>query len=179
MMTVSQLSEHGGIPPHVVRYYVRIGLLEPHRDPGNGYKLFSHADARRLNFIRKAQSLGYSLDEIRRFLALSSKGHVSCTEVRAVLERHLAESRAQLRDLIALQRRMRHALRMWRGFPDALADGSDVCSLIEHAAGDEITRPVSRASSGMWGENSHRQAPANRSQRSKRRQWTGKLGPDV
>ncbi len=137
MMTVSQLSRHGGIAPHVVRYYARIGLLEPRRDPGNGYKLFSHGDVRRLRFIRKAQSLGYTLEEIRHFLALSNEGRAPCAAVRDILERRLAESRERLRELIALQRRMRHALRLWEQLPEELTEGDDVCGLIEHAARDE------------------------------------------
>jgi DNA-binding transcriptional MerR regulator len=133
MMTVNEFSKRGAVPPHVVRYYARIGLLEPARHPENGYKLFSRADAGRLEFIRKAQSLGYSLDEIRRFLAVSAKGKSVCTEVRTILQRHMAENREKLDELTALQRRMERALRLWERLPDSEPDDAHVCRLIDDA----------------------------------------------
>lgn len=131
IMTVSQLSMYGGVTSHVVRYYARIGLLKPQRDPGNGYKLFSSADVDRLHFIRKAQSLGYTLGEIRNFLALRGSGQGSCAEARAILEQRLAASGEHMRELVALQRRMRRALRLWGKLSAELADVHDVCGLIE------------------------------------------------
>ncbi len=133
MMTVSELSKRGGIAPHVVRYYARIGLLDPARDPGNGYKLFSRDDVGRLAFIRKAQSLGYTLDEIRHFLDVSKKGGSPCREVRKILHQRIAENRQKIVDLISLQRRMEQALTIWEQMPDKLPERGEVCHLIESA----------------------------------------------
>lgn len=133
MMTVNEFSKRGAVAPHVVRYYARIGLLEPTRHPENGYKLFSTADAVRLQFIRNAQSLGYSLEEIRRLLALSGKGKSVCREVRAILRQRLAENRAEIQKLIALQERMERALQLWEQLPDSKPDGAHVCRLIDDA----------------------------------------------
>jgi len=133
MMTVNEFSKRGAIAPHVVRYYARIGLLEPARHPENGYKLFSRTDAARLQFIRNAQSLGYSLEEIRRFLALSGKGKSVCQEARAILRQRLAENRTQLEELTALQDRMQRALQMWEQLPDSRPDDIHVCRLIDDA----------------------------------------------
>lgn len=133
MMTVNEFSRRSDVAAHVVRYYTRIGLLEPARDPGNGYKLFSSADAARLRFIRNAQHLGYSLDEIRGFLALSGRGKPICREVRAVLRRRLDENRAKLDELMALQQRMQHALQLWETLPDTGPEEGRVCHLIDAA----------------------------------------------
>lgn len=132
-MTVTELSRRSDVPPHVVRYYSRIGLLEPARDPENGYKLFSRTDAKRVQFIRRAQSLGYSLEEIRRFLAISAKGKSVCREVRAILQQNLDETRAKLEELRALQRRMERALKLWEELPDSKPDDAHVCRLIDDA----------------------------------------------
>jgi MerR family Zn(II)-responsive transcriptional regulator of zntA len=134
MMTVNEFSRRSDVAAHVVRYYARIGLLEPVRHPVNGYKLFSRADAMRLRFIRNAQRLGYSLEEIRSFLALSGKGKSVCREVRAILRRHLIENQAKLEDLTALQQRMERALELWETLPDGKPDDTRVCHLIEGAA---------------------------------------------
>ena len=133
MMTVSQLSRRGGVEPHVVRYYARIGLLVPARHPDNGYKLFSRADISRLQFIRQAQSLGFTLDEIGKILEESGQGKSPCHHVRTILRRRIVENRRKLDELVALQARMEHALKQWEKMPDSLPDGNSVCHLIESA----------------------------------------------
>ena len=138
MLTVSQLSKRGSVSPHVIRYYARIQLLEPARHPENGYKLFSADDLGRLRFIRKAQRLGYTLEEIRRFLKLQREGKSPCHAVRAVLKQRLENNRAKIAELVALQRRMERALQIWESLPDH--DGNDGwCRLIEAAAGEAET----------------------------------------
>lgn len=134
MMTVSQLSKHSGIAPHVVRYYARIGLLAPARHPDNGYQLFSRDDIARLRFVRLAQNLGYTLEEIRHILGLSSAGESPCQEVREIMRRRVEENRRKLVDLIALQRRMEQALVRWEAMPDAPPCDGTVCHLIESVA---------------------------------------------
>ncbi|MEW6330497.1 MAG: MerR family transcriptional regulator [Pseudomonadota bacterium] len=138
MMTVSQLSKRIGIAPHVVRYYSRIGLLSPARHPDNGYQLFSRDDTARMRFIRVAQNLGFTLEEIRHILGLSGAGESPCQDVREILRQRVEENRQRLVDLMALQRRMERALARWEEMPDAPPHGGTVCHLIESAAGARI-----------------------------------------
>lgn len=138
MMTVSQLSKRSGIAPHVVRYYSRIGLLTPARHPDNGYQLFSRDDTARLRFIRTAQNLGYTLEEIRHILGLSGAGESPCQEVREILRQRVEENRQRLVDFIALQRRMEQALTRWEEMPDVPPSDGSVCHLIESVAEAKI-----------------------------------------
>lgn len=131
MMTVSELSRQGRVAPHVVRYYSRIGLLSPSRHPDNGYKLFSRSDISRLRFIRQAQSLGYTLEEIAQILDTSAQGKSPCRRVRDILQRHVEENRQKLEELMQLQNRMEDALRKWDKMPDRAPDRESVCHLIE------------------------------------------------
>jgi len=71
--TVSEAAARAGVAPHVVRYYARIGLLRPGRNPANGYRIFSDREVARLRFARKAQALGFSLAEVRQILEAVSK----------------------------------------------------------------------------------------------------------
>ena len=134
MMTVSQLSKRSGIAPHVVRYYSRIGLLTPARHPDNGYQLFTRDDTARLRFVRLAQNLGYTLEEIRHILGLSEAGESPCHEVREILRQRVEENRQRLVDFIALQRRMEQALTRWEEMPDVPPSDGSVCHLIESVA---------------------------------------------
>ncbi|NIO43384.1 MAG: MerR family DNA-binding protein [Burkholderiales bacterium] len=135
MLTVIELSRHSNVRPHVVRYYSRIGLLSPARNPDNGYKLFAYSDVPRLIFIRQAQRLGYTLEEIREILDESSQGKSPCHRVREILQQRIEENRQKLDELIQLQNRMEDALQQWGEMPDGMPDGTSVCHLIESAAG--------------------------------------------
>lgn len=131
MMTVSELSRQGRVAPHVVRYYSRIGLLIPARHPDNGYKLFSRSDISRLRFIRQAQSLGYTLEDIAQILDTSAQGKSPCPRVRDILQRRVEENRQKLEELVQLQNRMEDALRQWHKMPNRVPDRESVCHLIE------------------------------------------------
>lgn len=89
-LTISKLAAGGGVGVETIRFYQRKGLLEtPTRE--SGIRRYGSDDARRLRFIRQAQSAGFTLEEIRELLALDA-GH---DHVRA---RELAESRIKALD---------------------------------------------------------------------------------
>ena len=130
-MQVHELATRAAVAPHVVRYYARLGLLRPTRDPRNEYKDFSQADLQRLAFILKAKRLGFTLGEVRMVLDMSRKGKTPCPLVREVVRRRVADNAHDLAELIALQERMQSALRKWRRMPDGVPDGKAICRLIE------------------------------------------------
>ncbi|WP_225207266.1 MerR family transcriptional regulator [Novosphingobium huizhouense] len=71
--TIAGLARAGGVGVETVRYYQRRGLLaEPARSEHGGYRTYDAADARRLRFIRQAQSAGFTLEQIRELLDLDS-----------------------------------------------------------------------------------------------------------
>jgi DNA-binding transcriptional MerR regulator len=128
---VAQLARHAGVTADTVRHYARVGLLRPHRDPANGYRDFDQSDLSRLQFIRNARALGFSVDEIRAILARADHGESPCAHVRRLAADHLDEIRVRLRDLKQVERRLRKALELWDQVPDAAPDSSHVCVLIE------------------------------------------------
>jgi MerR family Zn(II)-responsive transcriptional regulator of zntA len=136
MMTVSEISREGGVAPHVVRYYARIGLLNPDRNPDNGYRHFAQADVQRLRFIRQAQSLGFTLEQVSQVLEESDAGRSPCADVRAILRERIRENREKIAELTRLQDRMEDALRSWEDMPDQSPRCTSVCHLIETAAID-------------------------------------------
>ena len=69
LMTVRQLAQQGDVTVHVVRNYLRRGLLQAATHTEGGYQLFSVSELQRLHFIRTAQQLGFTLAEIEEFAA--------------------------------------------------------------------------------------------------------------
>lgn len=70
-MKIGELAQRAGVGIDTVRYYEREGLLPQARRLASGYRVYGDHDARRLRFVRRAKSLGFTLQEIRDLLALS------------------------------------------------------------------------------------------------------------
>ena len=130
-MRVSELARRADVTPDTVRYYVRISLLRPGHVSKNGYKQFTDADVNKLQFIRKAKLLGYTLSEIRDILRDSDRGKSPCPKVRKILQLRIAENRHKLNEITVLQLRMEQALKDWTTLPDGVPSGDSVCHLIE------------------------------------------------
>jgi DNA-binding transcriptional MerR regulator len=131
MFTVNELATRAAAPLHVVRYYLRIGLLKPRCHQENGYRLFGKQDARRLRFIRLAKRLGFTLSEIRQITEHADHGESPCCEVRKIIQLRIRENRAKIDAMLKLQNRMESALELWESMPDGIPDGHHVCHLIE------------------------------------------------
>jgi DNA-binding transcriptional MerR regulator len=84
---VSSIEVRGNrrVSAETIRHYTEIGLLQPKRDPVNGYKLFIQSDVNRVMFIRRAKHLGYTLNEIRQIFEECRKGNSHCQMTREII----------------------------------------------------------------------------------------------
>lgn len=78
-MKVNELAKAAGVSGDTVRHYVRQGLIQAKKDPANGYRFFQASMVQRLKFIKAAQRLGLSLQDIRRILSDANKGDLSAS----------------------------------------------------------------------------------------------------
>ncbi len=101
---IGELSRRSGCNIETIRYYERIGLLPPAARSIGRYRVYETVDVRRLGFIRRARELGFKLEEVRALLALSANAEGACAEVRELAAGHLAEVRAKIVDLQAMER---------------------------------------------------------------------------
>lgn len=110
-IAIGELSRRSECNIETIRYYERIGLLpEPSRR--GRYRRYDGDDVARLRFVRRARELGFSLDEVRALLALSAdNGRETCVEVRQLTARHLADVRAKIADLRAMEHVLADAVR--------------------------------------------------------------------
>jgi MerR family mercuric resistance operon transcriptional regulator len=103
-LTIGSLSRQTGVNIETIRYYERIGLLPaPPRSRGR-HRIYDDNHQRRLIFIRRSRSLGFSLDATRDLLGLARGHGLSCAEVKDLTEAHIADIRAKIRDLRRLDR---------------------------------------------------------------------------
>jgi len=105
-LTIGKLARQVGLGVETLRYYERRGLIQPQRRTESGYRLY-HADAgQRLRFVRRAQALGFSLDEVAELLSLSDRPGASAAEVKRIARAKMGDIEARIRDL----QRMKSAL---------------------------------------------------------------------
>lgn len=100
-MTISRLASAAGVNVETVRFYQRSGLIEEPARPYSGYRTYADEDVRRIRFIKRAQLLGFTLDEIASLLKL--EGSQTCASTRDLAARKLAMVEAKLSDLVAMQ----------------------------------------------------------------------------
>lgn len=106
--TRARLAALAGVNLETVRYYEQQKLLPvPERTPA-GYRLYRQEHLMRLKFIRKAQSLGFTLNEIRELLLLRSQTRKSSKRVKDLAEHKIADIEHKIRDLQRMQIALQH-----------------------------------------------------------------------
>ncbi|MBD3645320.1 MAG: MerR family transcriptional regulator [Alcanivorax sp.] len=130
-MRVSDLARKAGTTTETVRHYTDIGLLQPARDPNNGYRRYGNTDLRLLRFALKARHLGFTLTDIQSLADASRHGESPCGQVRMLIETRLEQVETQISELKSLSQRMRTAMAEWQTSPDRRLDDGRVCGLID------------------------------------------------
>ena len=98
-LTIGKIARRAGLGIETVRFYEKEGLLhEPQRSEAN-YRLYPEEEVARLNFIRRAKELGFSLREIRELLQLHDDPHATKGEVREKTEAKIEDIRKKIADL--------------------------------------------------------------------------------
>jgi DNA-binding transcriptional MerR regulator len=106
---IGKVASQTGVSIDTIRFYERSGLLaKPTRTEGR-YRLYREQDIQHLMFIRRAQELGFSLQEIRELLLIQNEQVEPCTHVRDLIEQKLAAVSAKLEHLRTLQRELKSA----------------------------------------------------------------------
>lgn len=129
-LRIGEVARRSGVGVEALRFYERRGLLgRPSRTESN-YRVYDESVLERLDFIRRAQAVGFTLDEIGEILAESAGGRSPCRHVRELARRKLEELDARLAELRRHRADLARTLAEWdeRG-----EDGGRVCGLIEHS----------------------------------------------
>lgn len=113
-LTIGRLAKQVGVNVQTVRYYERRKLLPPTSRMPSGYRLYSDEALRRLRFIRNAQTLGFTLQEIAELLALRVTSTARCGEVQNRARTKLVQVESKLDDLQALAHALKALIRACR-----------------------------------------------------------------
>jgi MerR family mercuric resistance operon transcriptional regulator len=114
-LTIGLLAKQAGVNLETVRFYERRGLLPRQPRSASGYRLFPADAARRLRFIRRAQELGFSLNEIRELLSLRVSRTTRSADIRERAEAKVADIEAKIRSLESMRRTLRKLTKVCDG----------------------------------------------------------------
>jgi DNA-binding transcriptional MerR regulator len=130
-LRIGEVAQRSGIGVETLRFYERRGLLGRPARTGAGYRIYDEGVLEQLAFIKRAQAIGFSLDEILGIIRESEGGRSPCREVRELTRGKLAELDERLRELRRHRNELAALLEDWdeRG-----EEPGHVCGLIEHSA---------------------------------------------
>ena len=97
-MNIGDVAKASGLPTKTIRYYEDIGLVEPARRP-NGYRDFGEVELHKLAFLRRARSLGFSIEQCRNLLGLYEDRTRSSANVKRLAAEHLREIETKIAEL--------------------------------------------------------------------------------
>lgn len=127
-LKIGEVASRSGIGIEALRFYERSGLLGRPGRTQSGYRVYDEAVLLRLDFIKRAQVLGFSLDEIKRIIADKQAGRSPCLEVREIVRHRLEELDERMKEMRRYRRELGAALAQWEETGEL--DGH-VCGLIE------------------------------------------------
>jgi Cu(I)-responsive transcriptional regulator len=130
-MRIGAAARAAGLTTKTVRYYADIGLVEPSGRHDNGYRDYSTSDVRRLAFVRRARSFGFSIEECRELLGLYSDRDRASADVKRIAEARIGDLERQMAELSALRADLARLAEACAG------DGDPDCPILNSLAGAE------------------------------------------
>ena len=113
LLKIGEVARESGVGIEALRFYERSGLLEsPTRSVG-GYRMYARTVLDRLEFIKRAQVLGFSLHEIKELIAHKQAGASPCGEVREIVRRRLAELDERMKEMRRYRGELAATLKEW------------------------------------------------------------------
>lgn len=142
LLKIGELATQTKVAVATIRYYESLGLLEPTSRGESGYRYYDEESVNQLQFIKKAQSLRFSLSEIQQILGVRRQGNAACSVVRDLLHEKIAHIADQISLMQSLKAELEDYQDRWSGRPMDDPDSKELCSLIEEVA--RTTMPDSK-----------------------------------
>jgi MerR family transcriptional regulator, copper efflux regulator len=127
---IGELAFTSEVSTKTVRYYEHIGIVDaPARTP-SGYRDYGDDAVERLKFIRSAQRIGLTLNEIRGIIEVRNRGVAPCSHVLALITEHASDIDQRISELLLMKRALNSLVREAAALDPAKCAPSSVCSII-------------------------------------------------
>jgi MerR family copper efflux transcriptional regulator len=102
-MNIGQAALTSGVTAKMIRYYESIGLMPESARTDSGYRIYGDKDLHTLRFIKRARSMGFSLDQIRGLLSLWQNSERASADVKAIALNHVKDLNQRIRELTEMR----------------------------------------------------------------------------
>lgn len=130
-LQIGEVARRTGMSIDAIRFYEKSGLLPHPARSKSGYRLYQESTLEDLAFIQKAQALGFSLDEIRRLVAIQRRPNEACSHVRDLIFQKLTIVRKKMEELHSLEAGLADALRRCHRTVRRPARHSETCPVLQ------------------------------------------------
>lgn len=98
-MNIGEAADHSGVPAKTIRYYEEIGLIQPALRAANNYRHYDETRIRTLQFLKRARSLGFTIEECRELLSLYQDRSRSSADVKRVAQQRVDQINRKIAEL--------------------------------------------------------------------------------
>ncbi|HJT27675.1 MAG TPA: heavy metal-responsive transcriptional regulator [Pyrinomonadaceae bacterium] len=145
-LSSGELAELAGVSRDTLRHYERKGVLSRPFRGHNGYRIYPPEALQRVQLVRRALSVGFTLDELAKVLKVRDAGGAPCEEVRKLAAQKLLNVQDQLRELTKLQDDLQATLKDWETRLARRAKGKPA-NLLESLSVD--SKPAKRSNNSI------------------------------
>ncbi|MEL6552032.1 MAG: heavy metal-responsive transcriptional regulator [Cyanobacteria bacterium J06621_11] len=128
-LKIGEVSKRTGVAVGALRYYESLALLKSERGE-NGYRYYDADAIRQVQFIKKAQALGFSLEDVGEILNAHEQGNVPCALVQSLLQEKIDQIESQIKEMNLFKQGLEQYRDSWTS-TKAQPKPGDICPLIE------------------------------------------------
>ncbi|MBE9047150.1 heavy metal-responsive transcriptional regulator [Pleurocapsales cyanobacterium LEGE 10410] len=129
-LKIGELAKQTGLAVGTLRYYSDLRLLQPVQRGNNGYRYYDSSAASQVEFIKKAQSLGFTLEEIKQILDVRDRGEKPCNLVKDLLNHKIEQLELQIRQMTVFKVELEEYRTTWTNSPNLESPPEEICPLI-------------------------------------------------
>jgi Cu(I)-responsive transcriptional regulator len=145
-MNIGQAAIASGVTAKMIRYYESIGLIEAPVRTEAGYRVYAGDDVHTLRFIKRARTLGFSIEEARELLALWRDKSRASSDVKTFAMKHVRDLETKIAELQAMSRTLRHLAQTCHG------DERPDCPILADLADPTVARGKEREHTNCAGD---------------------------
>lgn len=131
LLKIGEIAKITGTAVSALRYYEEIGLVKPTSKSSANYRYYKKDDIQLIIFIKKAQNIGFTLDEIRLIFSERNSGKSPCPKVRDLAQRKIGELREKIKDLQLIERDLKKYILNCCLEEDSKPHESNICKMID------------------------------------------------
>ena len=139
-LKIGELAKQTGLAVGTLRYYSDLGLLQPAQRGDNGYRYYSQNATRQVEFIKKAQAIGFTLEEIKTILDVRDRGEKPCSLVQSLLDDKIEQLKIQIKKMSLFKQELEEYRTSWINNPKPESNSQEVCPLISSVSLDSTAR---------------------------------------